>query len=114
VICPAEVPEETRDYVAETARKAFKTVIGRGYARMDMRMDENGKLNVMEINPNPDISPETGAARQSAAAGMKYAEFINKLINLTLEIEKHDRENSPDVSRGQAAPDADTEKYARI
>ena len=114
VICPAEVTEEMRDYVAETARKAFKTVIGRGYARMDMRMDENGTLNVMEINPNPDISPETGAARQSAAAGMKYSEFINKLVNLTLEIDKHDRKNPPDVSRGQTAADADTEKYARI
>ncbi len=114
VVCPAEVTEEMRTYVAETARKAFKLVIGRGYARMDMRMDENGKLNVMEINPNPDISPETGAARQSAAAGMKYSEFINKLINLTLEIEKHERENTPDVRRGQTGADEDTQKYARI
>jgi D-alanine-D-alanine ligase len=114
VICPAEVTEETRAYVAETAVKAFKLVIGRGYARMDMRMDENGKLNVMEINPNPDISPETGAARQSAAAGMKYAEFINKLINLTLEIDKYDRKNTPDVRGGQSGADADTQKYARI
>jgi D-alanine-D-alanine ligase len=114
VVCPAEVTEEMRAYVAETAMKAFKAVIGRGYARMDMRMDENGKLHVMEINPNPDISPETGAARQSAAAGMKYAEFINKLVNMALEIDKHDRKNTPDVSRGQTGADEDTQKYARI
>jgi hypothetical protein len=45
---------------------------------------------------------------------MKYAEFINKLINLTLEIEKHDRKNTPDVRGGQTGADADTQKYARI
>jgi D-alanine-D-alanine ligase len=114
VICPAEVPEETRAYVASTALKAFKAVIGRGYARMDMRMDENGVLNVMEINPNPDISPGTGAARQSAAAGMSYAQFINKLITLALEIEKHERKNTSDVSGRQTGADEDTQKYARI
>jgi D-alanine-D-alanine ligase len=114
VVCPAEVPEDMRAYIAGTALKAFKAVIGRGYARMDMRMDENGKLNVMEINPNPDISPDTGAARQSAAAGMKYSEFINKLVNMAVEIDKHDRKNTPDVRCGQTGADADTEKYARI
>jgi len=113
VVCPAEVTEAERAYIADTALKAFKLVVRRGYARMDMRMDENGRLNVMEINPNPDISPETGAARQSAAAGMKYAEFINKLVNMALG-EKHDPKNPPDVSRRQTGADADTEKYARI
>jgi len=113
VVCPAEVTEEMRAYVADTALKAFKLVVGRGYARMDMRMDGNGILNVMEINPNPDISPGTGAARQSAAAGMTYAEFINKLINIALG-DKHDRKNPPDDRRRQTGVDADTEKYARI
>ena len=114
VVCPAEVPDEMRDYVARTALKAFKAVVGRGYARMDMRMDENGVLNVMEINPNPDISPGTGAARQSAAAGMSYAQFINKLIIMAVEIDKHDRKNTPDGGRGQSAADEDSQKYARI
>lgn len=114
VVCPAEVDEVLRSYIADTARKAFKLVVGKGYARIDMRMDENGILNVMEINPNPDISPETGAARQSAAAGMTYAEFINKLLNMALEIDKYDRTNPPDDRRGQTGADADIEKYARI
>ncbi len=113
VVCPAEISEEERKYIAGTALKAFKLVVGRGYARMDMRMDEAGVLNIMEINPNPDISPETGAARQSAAAGMKYAEFIHKIINMALG-EKHDGKSPPDVPRRQTSADADTAKYARI
>jgi D-alanine-D-alanine ligase len=81
---------------------------------MDMRMDENGKLNVIEVNPNPDISPDTGAARQSAAAGMKYSEFIESILRLALEKEEHDGQNPPHVRRGQTGIDADIEKYARI
>jgi D-alanine-D-alanine ligase-like ATP-grasp enzyme len=48
-------------------------------------MDRSGTLNIMEVNPNPDISPGTGAARQSNAAGMSYTEFIGKIIDLALE-----------------------------
>jgi len=114
VVCPAEVSETERQYIADTAMEAFKLVVKRGYARMDMRMDEGGRLNIIEVNPNPDISPDTGAARQSAAAGMKYAEFIEKIINMALEKDKHGRKNPPDDRHRQAAIDADTEKYARI
>ena len=85
---------------------AFKLLVGHGYARMDMRMDEAGKLNIIEVNPNPDISPGTGAARQSRAAGMSYAEFIGQIMNLALERDKNDSENPPDVSQGQAGADA--------
>lgn len=85
VVCPANITAEELKYISDTVMSAFKLLVRRGYARMDMRMDEAGILNIMEVNPNPDISPGTGAARQSKAAGMSYAEFIGKIINLALE-----------------------------
>jgi D-alanine-D-alanine ligase-like ATP-grasp enzyme len=39
----------------------------------------------MEVNPNPDISPGTGATRQAEAAGMSYTEFVAKIVSLALE-----------------------------
>ena len=114
VHCPAEITPEIREYIADTARTTFKLVGCTGYARVDMRMDGAGKLNVIELNPNPDISPGTGAARQSEAAGMTYAQFIDMLVNLALEKKKHDRKNSRHVRRGQAGVNADITQYARI
>ena len=114
VNCPAKVSEKEREYIAGTALTAFKLVVKRGYARVDMRMDEAGNLNVIEINPNPDISPGTGAARQSAAAGMSYPQFIGKLVKLAILRGKNGRQNPPDVSRRQAGIDADIKEYARI
>jgi len=114
VICPAKISAQESEYIANTARSAFKLLVGNGYARMDMRMDEEGKLNIIEVNPNPDISPGTGAARQSRAAGMSYMEFIESIMNLTLEKDKNDCENPPYVDRGQTGAAADIKKYARI
>jgi D-alanine-D-alanine ligase len=114
VDCPAKVTEDEQAEIAKTAMAAFKLIVGRGYARMDMRMDEAGKLNIIEVNANPDISPGTGAARQSAAAGMSYAEFIGRIINLALERDKNAIGNSPHVRPGQGVIVTNTRKHARI
>ncbi len=114
VTCPAEVTPEEREYIADTALATFRLIDCTGYARVDMRMDEAGKLNVIELNPNPDISPGTGAARQAEAAGMTYAQFVDMILNLALEKKKHDRQDTTHVRQGQAGADADTTAYARI
>ena len=60
----------------------FRLLGCRGYARVDMRLDAEGKLKVLEANPNPDISPGSGAARQAEAAGMTYTQFIERILLL--------------------------------
>ncbi|MBI4284994.1 MAG: ATP-grasp domain-containing protein [Chloroflexi bacterium] len=84
-ICPAKIPAEERRQIAETARAAFRCLGGRGYARVDMRLDKEGRLNVIEVNPNPDIGPEAGAARQSRAAGLSYTQFVARILQMALE-----------------------------
>ena len=114
VVCPAEISPEERDNIAATALAAYKLLGCRGYARADMRMDEAGKLNIMEVNPNPDISPGTGAARQALAAGMKYSEFIDRIIRLALEKKHYDRRSPSHGCRGQTGADENTAAYSRI
>jgi D-alanine-D-alanine ligase len=84
-VCPARIPEKTRKTIADMALVVFRLLCHRGYARVDMRVDGQGRLNVLELNPNPDISPGTGAARQAAAAGMTYTEFIARIVTLAKE-----------------------------
>ena len=83
--CPAELTLEQRRQVVETASRAFKTLGCQGYARVDLRLDEEGVFNVLEVNPNPDISPDAGAAIQAKAAGMSYEQFIERIVELALE-----------------------------
>jgi D-alanine-D-alanine ligase len=84
VICPAEVGEEVRARLAQTALAVYRLLIQQGYARVDMRLDLDGNIHVLEANPNPDITPGSGAARQATAAGWSYAQFIDRIVSLAL------------------------------
>ena len=83
--CPAEVDEELRRTAVDTALSVFKLCIGFGYARVDFREDAHGILKVIDVNPNPDISPDVGAACQAMVSGLSYNQFIERIISLALE-----------------------------
>lgn len=85
VNCPAGLTSEEEKEIRALSLLVFKQLGLRGYARLDMRMDEEGHVHVLEVNPNPDISPDAGVARQVIAAGMSYNEFIKKVVRLALE-----------------------------
>jgi len=114
VICPAEIEAEERENIAQTALKVFGLLGCRGYARVDMRRDEAGKLNVIEANPNPDITPGSGLVRQAEAAGMNYPQFIDKIVKLALERKEDDGQDMPHGKRGQAGPDGPAARNARV
>ncbi len=113
-ICPAEIEAEKREHIIGKALKAFRLLGCRGYARVDMRLDEKEQLNVIEVNPNPDISPGSGAIRQAEAGGMTYTQFVEKIVGLALEKEYDDNQHSPHDERRQANPDENTSEYPRI
>ncbi len=83
--CPAKISPAEKRAITQTITKVYQLFGCKGYARVDMRLDKDSKVNVIEVNPNPDISPGTGAARQADAAGMTYAEFIDKIMQLAFE-----------------------------
>jgi len=86
VICPANVDEKIAKTIEETARKCYKIFGCRGYARIDSRYDnQTGKLYILEVNPNPDISEDAGITRAAGAAGMDYADLISRIIDFALE-----------------------------
>lgn len=84
-VCPAQVPDNEREHIAETALAVFQLFSCHGYARVDMRLGRGEQLNIIEVNPNPDISPDSGAALQAKTAGMDYPRFIDKIVMLALE-----------------------------
>ncbi len=84
VVCPAPVPQEKREDIARIARKVFVLFGCRGYARVDMR-DKAGELHVIDVNPNTDVSPDTGTIIQAEATGFTYTGFIEKIVQLAME-----------------------------
>jgi D-alanine-D-alanine ligase len=68
--------------LAALARRVWSAVDGVGYGRIDVRIDERGRVWVIDVNPNPDLSAGAGLARQAAAAGWSYAELIARIVDV--------------------------------
>jgi D-alanine-D-alanine ligase len=113
-VCPADVEADERKLIAETARTAFEVLGGKGYCRVDMRMDRDGQLKVTDVNPNPDISPGSGTARHAEAAGMTYNQFIETIVRLALDGENNENQYSPNELRRQSQHNGDATQYSRI
>ena len=81
--CPANVSPELAYEIRRVALAAFRITDCRHYARVDLRVDAAGRPYILEVNGNPDISPSAGFARQIRASGMRYEEFVCRLVEST-------------------------------
>jgi D-alanine-D-alanine ligase len=79
-VCPASIEDELRQKLQGMAVDAFRTIGCRDYARVDFRMDAKGRVFILEVNPNPDISLNAGYARALKAAGIEYADFWKTML----------------------------------
>lgn len=79
-ICPAKISKKMERKLKSIALKAGKALSCRDYYRVDFRTDEKGNIFVIEVNPNPDISPDAGLAKALQAWGIDYEKFILELV----------------------------------
>ena len=70
--------------IERVARAAWSAMGLRDYGRVDLRVDRSGVAWVIDVNPNPDISPDAGCARAAAAAGMTYPQMVSRIAELAL------------------------------
>lgn len=56
----------------------------RGTARIDFRVNAESRPLILEVNPNPGIAPDAGLAAAAAAAGLAYADLIERIVKEAL------------------------------
>ena len=59
-----------------------------GYARMDFRLTADGKIYLMEPNPNPDLGRSEDFAQSALRAGVEFEHLIQRVLDLGLEYQK--------------------------
>lgn len=84
VRCPADLSEAFGEWVQQVAIRTFAELVGYGYARVDLRTDRSGQVMVIEVNPNPDVGPESGARKQAEAVGLSHQELIWEIIAIAV------------------------------
>lgn len=70
--------------VREVARAAFRAVGLRDYGRVDLRLCPADGPLVIDVNPNPDLSPDAGLARAAARGGLPHDDLCRTLVDRAL------------------------------
>jgi D-alanine-D-alanine ligase len=75
-----DVEPKLCDAVSQAARESWRVVGARGYLRVDIRLDSQGQPCVLDVNPNPELSPGVGICRAAAEAGWSWTRFVRQQI----------------------------------
>ena len=92
-VCPTKLNKRVKKKVEDIALLAFEALNCRDYARVDIRLDKVGIPFVIEVNPNPDVSTDSGFARAAMAAGMSYSDLLGRIADFALIRKKNDTQN---------------------
>lgn len=80
----AAIEPALREQLVSGARAAWHALGLRGYARVDLRLDARGLPCVLDVNPNPDLSPGAGIHRAVVEAGWTWERFVRMQIEWAL------------------------------
>lgn len=76
----ARLPDGAAAQVQRLCKRVYRTLDLSGYARIDMRMDENGRVFVIEANPNPQLAYGEDFAESAERAGLDYDALLQQIL----------------------------------
>jgi D-alanine-D-alanine ligase len=74
--------DEQQKMMGRIAKRIYRALNLSGYARLDFRLDAEGRPYFLEANPNPDISDDGEIAQAAASVGMAYDQLIHRIVTL--------------------------------
>lgn len=77
---PADVSKILEDKIIKTCKKVYQVLGLSGYARIDLRLTQDGKIFILEANPNPNIASDDEFAKSAEYSRTKYPDLLNLLL----------------------------------
>ena len=84
-ITPALLDRETTRKMQEPAIKAYQALSCRGFARVDMFLEEGGRIYVSEVNTIPGLTKNSLLPKEARAVGITFPQLLEMIINFALE-----------------------------
>jgi D-alanine-D-alanine ligase len=76
----ARLPDGVAASIQRLCKRVYRTLDLSGYARIDMRMDESGRVYVIEANPNPQLAYGEDFAESAERAGLEYDALLQQIL----------------------------------
>lgn len=87
--CPAIIDKNLEKKIKKIAVKTFKVLDCKDLCRIDIRLDDNGSPNVLDVNPLPGLAPDpkenSRFPRACYVAGMEYRDIIGRILFSAIE-----------------------------
>ena len=98
------------EHLGHLAQRCWDVFGLHGYARVDFRVDEQGRPWVLEVNANPCLSSDAGFAAAAAQAGLAHARLIRHIMDVALgsvgDLPQDTRAQAPAGLSAQSPPDS--------
>jgi D-alanine-D-alanine ligase len=82
--CPARIPESLRGEIERVVLRTYDALGCRDWSRVDVRLDDDGRVNVVEVNPLPGFLPDPAdnscLPKAARAAGLDYDALIGACL----------------------------------
>ncbi|HUJ62385.1 MAG TPA: ATP-grasp domain-containing protein [Kofleriaceae bacterium] len=113
--CPARLTEAEQKAMEKIARATFWALDCRDVARVDLRMDAEGRIYVLEVNPLPGLTPGySDLVLIAKACGMEYDQLIAEIMTGGLRRMREKRREERELEREREAKAGAGEKAKRV
>ena len=84
ITVPANLPQEQREQIRATAKSIYLALGCNGLSRVDMFVQDDGRIVLNEVNTLPGFTTYSRYPRMMAAAGLALPELIDRLISSSM------------------------------
>ena len=79
---PAAINEQTSKEFERLSKRVYRILGLSGYARIDYRLTEEGRIYLLEVNSNPQIAHNEDFADSAEHCGVSYEALLQKIVTL--------------------------------
>ena len=80
----AKLTRSEMKLISRICKRTYQALEMSGYARLDLRMNQDGNVYLIEANANPNISYGEDFAESAEVSGIDYDSLLNRILSLGL------------------------------
>ncbi len=76
------LPPGIEEKIVALCKRVYRALSMSGYGRMDLRLTDDGRVYVLEANPNPNLEYGEDLAESAYSVGVPYDKLLQRIVNL--------------------------------
>ena len=77
-----DLPPGVEERIVKLCKRVYRLLSLSGYARMDLRLAPNGRIYLLEANPNPNLEYGEDFAESAETIGISYEALLQRILSL--------------------------------